>query len=854
VSTYRLGIDFGTSHTVAVLQRPDGRVEPLLFDSSPLLISAVYAEPNGRISVGRDAMHSARIEPGAYEPHPKRRVDDHMVLLGPVEFPVSTLIAAVLSRVEQEATRVIGRPADQVVMTCPAGWGAQRRGLLVEAARAAGLGTPHLVPEPLAAACYFSDVLGHRVPVGGALVVYDFGAGTFDAAVVRRGAEGWEVLAVDGLNDVGGLDLDSALVDSFRARVGPEHAAAWARLVNPQNVADRRYRRMLWDDVRAAKEKLSRSSSAGLPVPLLDIDLHATRESFEELARPWLERTMATTAGAVARAGVSQYELAGVLLAGGSSRIPLVATLLHQRFGLAPTVTEQPELVVAQGSLLAVSGGPAAQPMAAAAMPAGPMSAGMRGAPMAAGMPGAPMSAGMPGAPMSPAMAAAPMSGPPAAPVSAPPRPVSAPPRPVSAPPRPVSAPPRPIPAPPLVPSGALTGDTLSQPTQSGYAEPKWSGQASAAPPRRWSGAPDEEPTLTPPPAGRPWLVRSLIAAAVVVTLGVVAAGAAAAPGWLRSPGSNENPGPRAGDGTDGTGHIGAGLGGSTDPKPSASTSSSAHPLPKSSSHPAVPPPGPGPVTETTFLHTASGANINGCFTFLSNPMTDGNPYAVILVTHFWNPAGGLNGTYNDHPLGVYFNGDRWAVFNEDAAVMPAGAAFAVHVYSAPTATALAQVAGAGATGDWAPVDSPAGNGKPAALVSATVSWGPPAGPGGIYHNHPTGVFYAGEKWAVFNEDQMNMPANAAFNVVVGSKGARAGFVHTASAANKTANYTDIDNPATNGHPNARLFVTQSWGNHVYNPHNVGVWYHDGKWSIYSEDNDTPIPDAATFTVLVYGG
>src|SRR2546429_1514106 len=221
-------------------------------------------------------------------------------------------------------------------MTCPAGWGPHRREVLLDAARAAALGTPHLVPEPLAAAFYFSEVLGHRVPVGGALVVYDFGAGTFDAAVVRRTPAGWDVLAVDGLTDCGGLDLDSAMVDSFRTRMGPEHAPAWARLTNPQNVADRRYRRMLWDDVRAAKEKLSRSSTAGLPVPLLDIDLHITRESFEELARPWLERTMTTTAAALARAGVGPHDLVGVLLAGGSSRDPPGGPPPPPPFGVAP--------------------------------------------------------------------------------------------------------------------------------------------------------------------------------------------------------------------------------------------------------------------------------------------------------------------------------------------------------------------------------------------------------------------------------------------------------------------------------------------------------------------------------------
>jgi hypothetical protein len=800
VSTYRLGIDFGTSHTVAVVQRPDGRVEPLLFDSSPLLISAVYAEPNGRISVGRDALHSARIEPGAYEPHPKRRIDEHVVLLGSVEYPVGTLITAVLTRVEQEATRVIGRPADQVVLTCPAGWGPQRRGLLTDAARAAGLGTPHLVPEPLGAACYFSEVLGHRVPVGGALVVYDFGAGTFDAAVVRRGPAGWEVLAVNGLTDVGGLDLDAALVDSFPARSGPEQAEAWARLANPQNTADRRYRRMLWDDVRAAKEKLSRSSTAGLPVPLLDIDVHVTRESFEQLARPLLDRTVATTVAAVSQAGIGPGELVGVLLAGGSSRIPLVATLLHQRFGIAPTVTEQPELVVAQGSLLAVAAGPAGAP------------------------------------------AAAPRSAPPQ-PVSATPYPMSAAPYPVSAPPQPRSA--QPMPAQPM-PAQPMPAQPM--PGRPGPSAPRWSGHA-PEPPR----FDDEDHGYVDPPARSRWLKRGLVIGAVVV-VGVLAAGAAAAGGWLPGSGGHESASGGHDPGAD-PNQIGASMPGGGQPGATATATGTGRPLPRNTGSGAPVPPPAGPVKETTFVHVASGSSIIGNVTNLSNPVLNGNPNAVVFVTPNWSPSTAAGGVYDNHPIGVYYYGDHWAIFNQDLADIPSGAAFNVHAWSAPTATVVVHVAGPdNIVGDWTGVANAGTTGKSGAFVWETPNWSPPSAPGGIYNNHPTGVYYTGSTWAVYNEDKQGMPTGAAFNVAIGSKGARAAFSHTAAAGNSSGDYTDLDNATTNGHPGALLFVTPTWHNSVYNARNIGVWYHEGKWSIFNQDETSAIPAGASFNVVVYGG
>src|SRR5262245_6165582 len=113
----RLGVDFGTSNTVAVVRWPDGRSRPLIFDGSPLLPSAVYLEPGGTIIVGRDAVHSARLEPARFEPNPKRRIDDGTVLLGDREIPVNDLIAAVLRRVRDEFAHTVGDAGPDVTVT-----------------------------------------------------------------------------------------------------------------------------------------------------------------------------------------------------------------------------------------------------------------------------------------------------------------------------------------------------------------------------------------------------------------------------------------------------------------------------------------------------------------------------------------------------------------------------------------------------------------------------------------------------------------------------------------------------------------------------------------------------------------
>jgi molecular chaperone DnaK (HSP70) len=206
---YRLGVDFGTSNTVAMLAWPDGLVRPLLFDGSPALPSAVYADPSAGLMVGRDAVHAARTSPERFEPNPKRRIDEPGILLGETEIGIVDLIAAVLGRVGAEARRVAGGHIGPATVTCPAAWAQTRRGILVAAAERAGFGTVTLVPEPVAAASVFVRLTERTVRPGSSFVVYDLGAGTFDASVVRRTDGGFEVLSTEGLSQSGGLDIDA---------------------------------------------------------------------------------------------------------------------------------------------------------------------------------------------------------------------------------------------------------------------------------------------------------------------------------------------------------------------------------------------------------------------------------------------------------------------------------------------------------------------------------------------------------------------------------------------------------------------------------------------------------------------
>ncbi|WP_426513498.1 Hsp70 family protein [Dactylosporangium sp. McL0621] len=335
---------------MAVLLAPDGRTRPLLFDGSPLLASAVFAEPGSDLLVGADAVRAAVGFPAGFEPNPKRRIDDGTVWLGEAEYPVVELIAAVLGRVRAEASRVTGRAVDEVVMTHPASWGRVRLGVLADAAGRAGLGSVRLVAEPVAAAVYFATALEQRTSANRAIVVYDLGGGTFDVSVVRPSPDGFEVVAADGLGDVGGVDFDAVVVDHVRSLTAGA-TGAWQRLDWPQTSADQQSRQTLWHAARAVKERLSRHAAGNLQVPLVDQQVQLTREEFEKAARPRLEETAKLTLSVLRSSNIPPEHISGVFLVGGSSRIPLVATLLHRTLRIAPTVIDQPELVVAEGAV-----------------------------------------------------------------------------------------------------------------------------------------------------------------------------------------------------------------------------------------------------------------------------------------------------------------------------------------------------------------------------------------------------------------------------------------------------------------------------------------------------------------------
>ena len=170
-----------------------------------------------------------------------------------------------------------------------------------------------------------------------------------------------------------------------------------------------------------------------------------------------------------------------------------------------------------------------------------------------------------------------------------------------------------------------------------------------------------------------------------------------------------------------------------------------------------------------SFVHRATDENSRGDYTYLSDPAIDGDPDALVMVAGSANPEGGDRGATYGHNIGVWYEpgAQKWAIFNQDLAAVPAGATFRV-VLPPASESFVHRARLDNNVGQTTYLDDPLTNGKADALVSVTQNWNPGGG-GGVYNDHPVGVLYDEDvqKWAIYNRDGASMPDGAAFNVAV---------------------------------------------------------------------------------------
>jgi hypothetical protein len=342
----RLSIDCGSVSAVAVLSWPGGRWIPVIFDDVPYLSAAVFVDQEGELVTGAAAWQRAPEYPERLVAAPVAQLREGRIGVAGRDVDPVDLVAAILRRVGDKASRVAQRPIGEVRLVVPAAWGPRRRTLMRQAAHRAGLGQPTLVEAPVAAAQRVVAT-GTSVLVGSYAVVCDFGGG-FEASVVRRVPTGFEVLSTIEAADAGGNRIDQAIAEDLAA-VGDSPAED--DTTDPLSDADRL---MLLAAARTAKETLTHAATvaAGLPPPRPAVVLHSAR--VDALARPALFRAARATQEAIDVAEVDRSELAGVYCVGGAAT-PAAMRVLGDETGLTPVALDEPRMAAVLGAAEAIS-------------------------------------------------------------------------------------------------------------------------------------------------------------------------------------------------------------------------------------------------------------------------------------------------------------------------------------------------------------------------------------------------------------------------------------------------------------------------------------------------------------------
>jgi molecular chaperone DnaK len=400
---YQLGIDLGTTYTAAAVAR-DGRLSVVgLGNRAASIPSVIYLGPDGTILTGDAANRRAGVEPERVAREFKRRFGDPTpLLLGGTPYSAEALTARLLGWVVEKVTELEGGPPGQIAVTHPANWGPYKKDLLGQALRLAGVEAVTLAEPEAAAIAYAAN---ERVEQGALVAVYDLGGGTFDAAALRKTADGFAILGhPEGIERLGGIDFDEAVFEHVRSALGG--AIDRVDIDDPQAVTA--LTRLRAECVEA-KEALSADTETSVPVllPGLQTEVRLTRVEFEQLVRPTLTETVSALRRALTTASVEPAEVTAVLLVGGSSRIPLVAQLVSDAFGRPIAVDAHPKHAIALGAAHAAAARVAA-PTGHEAMAAGDLLAGENAAAVAVHAPttstdlpaASPVAVGLPAAPL----------------------------------------------------------------------------------------------------------------------------------------------------------------------------------------------------------------------------------------------------------------------------------------------------------------------------------------------------------------------------------------------------------------------------------------------------------------------
>ena len=353
-----VGIDLGTTHSLVAAVR-NGTAECLPDDKGRVILPSVVRYLDGeRRQIGVEAL-AARAQDAANtitsvkrlmgrglsdivnrDAMSYRLVDQGGMVkvetVAGIKSPVE-ISADILATLRYRAEDTFDDSLYGAVITVPAYFDEGQRQATKDAAQLAGINVLRLISEPTAAAIAY----GLDNASEGVYAVYDLGGGTFDISILRLTQGVFEVIATGGDSALGGDDYDHAIADFVLLKTGASAA----------NNADRA---TMLVAARAAKEALTAAPSTRFRATVSGVEVHfeLTREQFDAATKPLTDRTVAAVRKALRDAKLKTDDLHGIVMVGGSTRMPQIQRAVGEFFGRAPLTNLNPDEVVALGAAI----------------------------------------------------------------------------------------------------------------------------------------------------------------------------------------------------------------------------------------------------------------------------------------------------------------------------------------------------------------------------------------------------------------------------------------------------------------------------------------------------------------------
>jgi molecular chaperone DnaK len=350
-----IGIDLGTTNScVAVMEGG----EPTVIANSEggrTTPSVVAVTKEGERIVGQIAKRQAVANPDNTVMSVKREMgNSKKIPLGGKSYSPQEISAMILTKLKTDAEAYLGAKVEKAVITVPAYFNDSQRQATKDAGKIAGLEVMRIVNEPTAAAFAYGLDKDQKVKI----LVYDLGGGTFDVSILELGDGVFEVLATHGDTKLGGDDFDQRVIDILVADFKSKNGIDLSK--------DKMAAQRLKEAAEKAKIDLSGTTKTTISLPFITADssgpkhleFELTRAKFDDITRDLIEKSLKSVDMCMKDAKIKFSDLAKVVLVGGSTRIPAVASALKSKTGIEPFKGINPDECVAigaaiQGSILA---------------------------------------------------------------------------------------------------------------------------------------------------------------------------------------------------------------------------------------------------------------------------------------------------------------------------------------------------------------------------------------------------------------------------------------------------------------------------------------------------------------------